>query len=80
MNGHIDLTAIVLLALGGVAVYAAYKNPQLGAAIMVGIGVVTVLYLLLYGSGHSTTTPFQAPTAPPTAGTTATPTEATPSR
>lgn len=47
MNGHIDLTAIVLLTLGGLAVYLAYQDEKLGAAILVGGGVITVIYLLL---------------------------------
>lgn len=47
MNGHIDLTAVVLGLVGGIAAYAAYRDPNLGAALLVGAGVVTVLYLLL---------------------------------
>lgn len=47
MNGQIDLTAIVLLTLGGVSVYIAYRNPELGAAILVGVGVVGLLYVLI---------------------------------
>ncbi len=47
MNGHIDLVAIVLLLVGGVTAYAAYKNPNLGAALLTGAGVITVVYLLM---------------------------------
>lgn len=47
MKGHIDLTAIVLLALGGLAAYIAYQDEKLGAALLVGGGVITLLYLLL---------------------------------
>ncbi|WP_327742781.1 hypothetical protein OHO28_51670 [Streptomyces europaeiscabiei] len=41
------LTLIVGLALGGAAVYAAYRDQQLGAAIVVGLTVVTVFLLLM---------------------------------
>ncbi|WP_329587325.1 hypothetical protein OG500_38090 [Kitasatospora sp. NBC_01250] len=47
MNNLISLSAIVLLALGGAATYIAYHNPQLGAAILVGTGVIGLLYALL---------------------------------
>lgn len=40
------LTLIVGLALGGAAVYAAYRDQKLGAAIVVGLTVVTVFLLL----------------------------------
>ncbi|WP_329583295.1 hypothetical protein [Streptomyces sp. NBC_01361] len=41
------LEAIVALALAAVAAVAAYRNEKLGAALLVGVGVLTVLYLLL---------------------------------
>lgn len=41
------LTVIVGLALGGAAVYAAYRDQKLGAAIVVGLTVVTVFFLLM---------------------------------
>lgn len=41
------LTLIVGLALGGAAVYAAYRDQKLGAAIVVGLTVVTVFLLLM---------------------------------
>jgi hypothetical protein len=47
VQGHIDLVAIVLLLIGALAAYAAYRDPQLGAALLVGAGVITVVYLLL---------------------------------
>jgi hypothetical protein len=37
---------IVALALGGVGAYIAYRNPQMGAALLVGLGVITVLYVV----------------------------------
>ncbi|MEV3973521.1 hypothetical protein AB0K68_36235 [Streptomyces sp. NPDC050698] len=47
MKGHMDLTAIVFLAIGGAVAYIAYQDAQLGSALLVGAGVVTLLYLLL---------------------------------
>ncbi|MFJ9662874.1 hypothetical protein ACIRPR_33605 [Streptomyces griseoflavus] len=41
------LPLIVVLALSGVGVYAAYRNPKLGAALLVGIGILTGLYIVL---------------------------------
>ncbi len=46
---HIDLAAIVVLVLGGVAVYLAYRRPGLGQAVALGAAVVTLLVLLLQG-------------------------------
>jgi hypothetical protein len=43
----ISLTAIVLLTVGGIATYVAYANPVLGAAILVGVGVIGLLHLLI---------------------------------
>ncbi len=43
----ISLAAIVLLAIGGITIYVAYVNPVLGAAILVGVGVISLLLLLL---------------------------------
>jgi hypothetical protein len=51
MTGHIDLVAIVLLALGGGAAYAVYRNERLGAALLVGATVVTLFWLLLIPTG-----------------------------
>ncbi|MEU6680951.1 hypothetical protein [Streptomyces sp. NPDC046925] len=41
------LTLIVGLALGGAAVYMAYRDQKLGTAIVVGLSVVTVFVLLM---------------------------------
>ncbi|MGW1903058.1 hypothetical protein ACWCQB_38115 [Streptomyces hirsutus] len=41
------LVLIVVLALGGLGVYVAYQNPKLGGALLVGLAVVTALYLIL---------------------------------
>ncbi|MER7805293.1 hypothetical protein ABTX71_33815 [Streptomyces parvulus] len=43
----IDLETIVVLALAAGAVYLAYKKPDLGGALLVGIAVITLLALLL---------------------------------
>lgn len=40
------LPLIVALVLGGLGVYVAYKNPKLGAALLVGLAIITVLYLI----------------------------------
>lgn len=45
--GKLDLAAIVLLFAGGVSVYVAYRDPRMGAAILVGVGVIGLLYMLL---------------------------------
>jgi hypothetical protein len=47
MKGEIDLAAFVLLIVGGVAIYLAYRDPRMGAAILVGAGVVVLLRTLL---------------------------------
>lgn len=43
----IDLTTIVVLSLGGLAVYIAYKKPDLGIALGLGAVIITLLVLLL---------------------------------
>ncbi|MFD9566066.1 hypothetical protein [Streptomyces sp. NPDC059994] len=45
----ISLTVLALLALGGLAVFIAYRDPQLGEALGIGAAVITVLVLLLKG-------------------------------
>ena len=52
MNGPLDLRVLVLLLAGAFTGYVAYRHPAAGAALLVGVGVVTLLYLLL-GSGGS---------------------------
>ncbi|MFD8621713.1 hypothetical protein [Streptomyces sp. NPDC059513] len=41
------LMLVVALALGGAAVYAAYRNEKLGPAIVVGLTAVTVFFLIM---------------------------------
>jgi uncharacterized membrane protein YfcA len=40
------LALIVALALGSVGAFIAYRDPKLGAAILVGLAIITVLYLI----------------------------------
>ncbi|MEV5787570.1 hypothetical protein AB0M86_45135 [Streptomyces sp. NPDC051639] len=54
------LFAIVALSLAGLAVYVAYKNPKLGAALLVGAGILGVIYLLGQHADDPQT-PVQAP-------------------
>ncbi|MEV0982513.1 hypothetical protein [Streptomyces sp. NPDC049915] len=49
-GGDADCDAIVLAAGALIAVYIAYRDEKLGAAIVVGATVTTVLYLLLFGN------------------------------
>nr|PPQ62005.1 hypothetical protein C5F59_39155 [Streptomyces sp. QL37] len=41
------LVLIVALALGGSAVYAAYRNERFGSALLVGLAVVTAFFFLM---------------------------------
>ncbi|WSB58621.1 hypothetical protein OIE90_33540 (plasmid) [Streptomyces cellulosae] len=40
------LALIVALVLGGVGVHIAYRDPKLGAAILVGLAIVGTLYIV----------------------------------
>ncbi|MFE3121831.1 hypothetical protein ACFXHD_00230 [Streptomyces hydrogenans] len=51
MNGPLDLRALVLLLLGIVVTYIAYMHPDAGIAVLVGVGVVTLAYLLMSTGG-----------------------------
>lgn len=59
------LLLIVALALAGAGVYCAYRNPRLGAAMLVGLGIVTVLYLVW--EKDPSVFPANVPPAPSTA-------------
>ncbi|MFJ9379528.1 hypothetical protein [Streptomyces sp. NPDC101455] len=50
MNGPLDMRVLVLLLAEAGASYVAYLHPAVGAALLVGIAVVTLLYLLM-GNG-----------------------------
>ncbi|MFE1028307.1 hypothetical protein ACFW5I_27695 [Streptomyces sp. NPDC058818] len=52
MNGPLDLRILVLLLAGAFTGYLSYNHPTAGTAVLVSVGVVTLLYLLL-GSGQS---------------------------
>ncbi|MFE2095265.1 hypothetical protein [Streptomyces sp. NPDC059460] len=52
MTGPLDLRALVLLLLGTVAAYIAYMHPDAGIAVLVGVGVVTLAYLLMSTGGR----------------------------
>ncbi len=69
------LFSIVVLSLAGVGVYLAYKNPTLGAALLVGVAIITVLWLIgrdtsaipsQPGLGTSSSTPPAEPAQSPT--------------
>lgn len=49
MNPVDKLNVIVLAVAGGLAAYVAYRDERLGAALVVGATVVTLLYMLLLG-------------------------------
>jgi hypothetical protein len=40
------LLLVVTLTVAGIGVHLAYRNPRLGAAILVGLGTATVLYVV----------------------------------
>ncbi|MFC8198316.1 hypothetical protein ACFUTV_23405 [Streptomyces sp. NPDC057298] len=48
------LFGIVAITLAGLGVYIAYKNPKLGAAILVGTAILTVLWLITEKDPSST--------------------------
>ena len=47
MDGQLDLKTIVLLLVGGVSAYIAWHDPALGAALLVGVGVIALLGMWL---------------------------------
>lgn len=51
MNGPLDLRILVLFLAGAGTTYVAYFHPAVGVALLVGVGVVTLLYMLL-GPGN----------------------------
>ncbi|MFD5588831.1 hypothetical protein ACFWII_34125 [Streptomyces sp. NPDC127063] len=81
------LTLIVVLTLGGLGVYIAYRNPQLGAALLVGLAVITTLYVILEKDPSAfktdsppSSTPTQVSSGPSSSGQTpSTPTTPPPS-
>ncbi|GAA3357577.1 hypothetical protein GCM10017744_028720 [Streptomyces antimycoticus] len=47
MHGQMDQRMALLLLTGSVTVYVAFEHPSFGTALLVGVGVVTLLHLLL---------------------------------
>ncbi|MBL1116441.1 hypothetical protein JK364_29215 [Streptomyces sp. 110] len=47
MDGQMDQRMALLLLTGGITVYIAFEHPSFGTALLVGVGVVTLLHLLL---------------------------------
>ncbi|GGY76618.1 hypothetical protein GCM10010342_75570 [Streptomyces anulatus] len=47
MNGQIDQRTVLLMLVGCVTVYVAFEHPSFGTALMVGVGVVTLVHLLM---------------------------------
>ncbi|MGW0735589.1 hypothetical protein [Streptomyces sp. NPDC002851] len=47
MEGQIDQRTVLLLLVGGGSVYVAFEHPSFGTALLVGVGVVTLLHLLM---------------------------------
>jgi hypothetical protein len=47
MNGQIDQRTVLLMLVGCGTVYVAFEHPSFGTALMVGVGVVTLLHLLM---------------------------------
>ncbi|MFJ1874237.1 hypothetical protein [Streptomyces chartreusis] len=56
------LALIVVLTLGGVGVYVAYHYPKLDGALLVGLAIVTTLYMVLEKDSSA----FPASEPPPT--------------
>ncbi|MGW1365018.1 hypothetical protein ACWCQP_47475 [Streptomyces chartreusis] len=46
-SGGLDLRTALLLVTGGGATYVAFLHPAVGIAMLVGVGVTTLLHLLL---------------------------------
>lgn len=47
MNGQVDQRTVLLALVGCGTVYVALEHPQFGTALMVGVGVVTLIHLLM---------------------------------
>ncbi|WP_199785604.1 hypothetical protein [Streptomyces sp. Tu 6176] len=47
MSGRMDLRTVLLMLVGCGAVYVAFEHPAFGTALMVGVGVVTLLHLVM---------------------------------
>jgi hypothetical protein len=47
MDGWTDQRTVLLLLVGSSATYVASEHPSFGTALLVGVGVVTLLHLLM---------------------------------
>lgn len=47
MNGQMDQRTVLLALVGCGTVYVALEHPSFGTALMVGVGVVTLIHLLM---------------------------------
>ncbi|MFB7713613.1 hypothetical protein [Streptomyces sp. NPDC056105] len=47
MNGQVDQRAVLLALVGCGTVYVAFQHPSFGVALLVGVGVVTLLNALM---------------------------------
>ncbi|MGW8988307.1 hypothetical protein ACWGRF_00005 [Streptomyces zhihengii] len=47
MNGQMDQRTVLLALVGCGTVYVAFEHPSFGIALMVGVGVVTLVHLLM---------------------------------
>ncbi|MFD9219714.1 hypothetical protein ACFWDI_06735 [Streptomyces sp. NPDC060064] len=47
MNDQTDQRTVLLMLVGSGAVYIALEHPSFGTALLVGVGVMTLLHLLL---------------------------------
>ncbi|MEU5397358.1 hypothetical protein [Streptomyces tibetensis] len=47
MNGQTDQRTVLLVLIGCGTVYAAFEHPSFGAALLVGVSVVTLLHILM---------------------------------
>ncbi|WP_306944204.1 hypothetical protein [Streptomyces phaeochromogenes] len=46
-NNGLDLRTALLLFVGAAVTYIAFVHPAIGVALLVGVGVMTVLHVLL---------------------------------
>jgi hypothetical protein len=47
MSGQIDQRTVLLMLIGCGTVYVAFEHPSFATALMVGVGVVTLMHLLM---------------------------------
>ncbi|MFD7282713.1 hypothetical protein ACFV80_38295 [Streptomyces sp. NPDC059862] len=47
MHSRLDQRTVLLLLVGRGATYAAFEHPPFGTALMVGVGMVTLLHVLM---------------------------------